>query len=147
MKSLSCTLLADAIESAARATPPAPIAPVMATGAPVERLRAYAGHDAEALAVLERLASTPEVTTDLKAAALRHLAQLEHDYHLATPVRRGPLAKAILTAIQGLRVYFPPPPTPKTRDEVLEELLRLDEEARAIIEQHAPDPITAQEIQ
>lgn len=117
-------------------------------GTPIERLRAYAAHDAEALAVLERMASKPAiVTTDLKESALRHLAQLEVDYHTAQPIRRGPLAKAILAAIQACRVYFPPAPTPKSRDEVLEELRRLDQETLAIIEQHAANPIEAQEIQ
>ena len=129
---------------------PAPqvLAPQVLPGSPIERLRAYAAHDAEALSVLERMASTPAiVTTDLKAAALRHLAQLETDYHTAGPIRRGPLAKAILGAIRELRVYFPPAAPPKSRDEIIDELRRLDDETRAIIEQHAPDPILVNEIQ
>jgi hypothetical protein len=136
------------VRPAQPAPPEAPTAPVIVAGAPIERLRAYAAHDLEALAVLERMASTPAiVATDLKAAALRHLAQLETDYHTAGPIRRGPLAKAILAAIRELRVYFPPAPPQKSRDELIEELRRLDEETLALIEQHAPNPIEAKEIQ
>lgn len=147
MRSLSCAALADAIEAAAQETPAAPLVPAMAQGAPVERLRAYAGHDEEAEALLDRLCATPEITTDLKAAALRHLGMLERDYHVASPVRRGPLAKGILAAIRELRAYFPPPPPTKTRDEVLEELRALDAEAIERIEERLPERIDPKEIQ
>lgn len=138
---LGSKLLIEAIEARLRTTPRAPVAADLAPGAPIERLRAYAAHDGEALAVLERLAATPAITTDLKAAALRHLAQLEADYHHASPVRRGPLAKAILAAIRELRVHFPPPAPVKERDQVIEELLALDADAITRIEEHLPDRI------
>lgn len=143
-------MLADAIEEAARAAPQAPVNAEIVPGSPIERLRAYAAHDEKALAVLDRMASIPasaDVSTDLRAKALRHLTILEQDYHIADPIRRGPLAKNIVAALKELRVYFPPTPPEKSRDQILEELIRLDEETRAIIEQHAPDPITAKEIQ
>ncbi len=147
MKSLACTLLADAIEQAARATSPAPIVPTMASGAPVERLRAYAAHDAEALAVLERLAATPTATTDIHGTLLETLTEMREEFRKAPWNRRGPAGKNLMAAIDRAMRLLPPPPPQKTPDEVNATLLRLDEEMRAMIEQHAPHPITAEEIQ
>lgn len=147
MKSLSCTALADAIEVAARETPPAPAVTAMASGAPVDRLRAYAAHDSDALAVLDRLCQERVLTTDLKSTILNTLSMLEAEFRTASPIRRGPLGKALLTAIDRARIYFPEPPPQKTRNEVLEELLALDADAIARIEEHLPDPIDPKEIQ
>lgn len=147
MKSTSCILLADAIEEAARTTPQALVEPRIAEGPPVDRLRAYAAHDEEAGDLLERLLTPAEPTTDLKAAALRHLGTLERDYLHAPAIRRGPLAKSIISALRELRVYFPPPAPTKTRDEVLEGILAADAEAISLIEQHIADPLDPKEIQ
>lgn len=146
MKSVSCTALADAIEEAARATPAAPLLAQLATGAPIDRLRSYAGHDQEARLVLDRLAAAPEPTTDLKAAALRHLATLEADYKIASPIRRGPIAASIVSALRELRQYFPPPAPAETPDQVLERLAALDADAVTKIEEKLPDRIDPKEI-
>lgn len=146
MKSLSCTALADAIEEAARATPAAPVPAQLAAGAPIDRLRAYAAHDNEARMVLDRLAATPEPTTDLKAAALRHLATLEADYKIASPIRRGPIAASIVSALRELRQYFPPPAPTETPDQVLDRMVALDADAITKIEEQLPDRIDPKEI-
>lgn len=122
--------------------------PAIAAGTPVERLRTYATHDGEALAVLDRLlAPRPEIVGNLGQAARDLLTTLEADYRAAMGTRaRGAIAEKIVTTLRELRQHFPPPAPARARDEVLEELRRVDGEVLARIEQHATEPITSEEI-
>lgn len=146
MKLLSCSVLADELEAAVKVTPAAPVEPPIAEGAPVDRLRAYAAHDPGATRALEDLLLEEDPGSVSSLERIRRLIRLTEIRMLnAKPERYGPLAGVLEKLIARERMLLPAPPPPPNA--LLEELLRLDEEAREMIEQHAPDPITAKEIQ
>ena len=124
-------LRADVLASA----PPATHAPTLATGAPIERLRAYAAHDGEALAVLERFLAPPDVSSDPRENARRLLANVESDYMGAGASKRGALAEKVVAAIREVRQWFPPAPPAPTPDAERLALELLDGEAVAAIEE------------
>lgn len=135
-------LRADVLASA----PPATHAPTLATGAPIERLRAYAAHDGEALVVLADLVADDEpaetVTTLERVRKL--IRRVERRALDAKDARFAPLAGVLDRLYARERLLQGAPPA--RPDVVQEELRRLDGEVLRRIEEHATDPITSEEL-
>lgn len=120
--------------------------PIVASGAPVDRLRAYAAHDEEALRVLADLLADDEApdavtTLDRVRKLIRRTERRALD---AKEARFGTLAGVLDRLYARERLLQGPPPAPP--DAVLAELRRLDGEVLARIEALADEPIAPHEV-
>ncbi len=117
--------------------PPADAAPAIVAGTPLERLRAYAAHDAPALLALERMASPASLSDDPRSNVQRLLASLEADYVGALGTsKRGAFAEKMISALKELRQYFPPTKPAPPADLVLAAVQAQDVGCIAKIEEH-----------
>lgn len=129
------------------APPKAPAPPTIAAGSPVERLRAYAAHDPEALLVLADLLSEDESPDGISTLerVRKLIKRVERRALEAKEGRFGTLAGVLDRLYARERLLLGPPPA--RPDAVLEELRRLEALAIAKIEEHLPDPIDPKELQ